>query len=57
MAKQYEALKPVGRWSEGQIIGDLPQSTIEKLLADGVIKLHKPEAKPKTATKEVVKNG
>ena len=57
MAKQYEALKPVGRWSEGQIIVDLPQSTIEKLLADGVIKLHKPEAKPKTATKEVVKNG
>lgn len=56
MAKQYEALKPVGRWSEGQIIGDLPQSTIEKLLADGVIKLHKPEAKPKQA-KEVAANG
>lgn len=57
MKKQYKALKPVGRWSEGQIIGDLPQSTIEKLLADGVIKLHKPEVKPKTATKEVIKNG
>lgn len=57
MAKQYEALKLVGRWSVGQIIGDLPQPMITELLADGVIKLHKPEAKPKTATKEVVKNG
>ena len=56
MAKQYQALKPVGRWKEGEIVGDLPQQKIDQLVADGVIKAIKPEAKPKQA-KEVAANG
>ncbi|WP_333833538.1 hypothetical protein [Acinetobacter schindleri] len=57
MAKQYRALKPVGRWSKGQMIGELPSSMIQKLLADDVIEVIKPEAKPKAAKKEVTPNG
>ena len=37
MAKRYKALKPVGPWSKGDTIGDLPQVQIEKLLSDGLI--------------------
>lgn len=37
MTKRYKALKPVGPWSKGDIIGDLPQAQIEKLLADKAI--------------------
>lgn len=37
MSKQYKALKPVGRWEIGQIIGDLPELQINQLLKDNFI--------------------
>lgn len=52
MVKQYKALKPVGRFSVGDVIAELPQAQIEKLLADGVIQ-EVPEVK---AIKKEVKN-
>lgn len=52
MAKQYKALKPVGRFSVGDVIAELPQAQIEKLLADGVIQ-EVPEIK---VVKKEVKN-
>ena len=59
MKTQYKALKPIGPWMEGQIVGDLPQVKIKQLLEDGVIEVIKPdvkaEAKPKS--KEVPANG
>lgn len=59
MKTQYKALKPIGPWMEGQIVGDLPQVKIKQLLDDGVIEAIKPvvkvEVKPKT--KEVPANG
>lgn len=59
MKTQYKALKPIGPWVNGQIVGDLPQDKIKQLLEDGVIEAIKPdvkvEAKPKT--KEVPTNG
>jgi hypothetical protein len=45
---QYIAVKPVGRWSEGQIIGELPESTITELLKNGAIKAVTTTAKPKS---------
>lgn len=56
MTKRYKALKPVGPWSKGDTIGDLPQVQIEKLLANKVITaIHNAveEKKPK----EVKANG
>ena len=56
MTKRYKALKPVGPWSKGDTIGDLPQVQIEKLLANKVITaIHNAveEQKPK----EVKANG
>ena len=59
MKTQYKALKPIGPWVKGQIVGDLPQEKIKQLLEYGVIEAIKPdvkaEAKPKT--KEVSANG
>ena len=59
MKTQYKALKPIGPWMEGQIVGDLPQVKIKQLLDDGVIEAIKPEAKveAKPKTKEVPANG
>jgi len=37
MAKQYKALKPVGRFQEGDIVGGLADAQIKELLAKGVI--------------------
>ena len=37
MAKQYKALKPVGRLQVGELIGGLNEDQIKKLVADGVI--------------------
>ncbi|MEQ1117153.1 MULTISPECIES: hypothetical protein [Acinetobacter] len=54
MTKRYKALKPVGPWSKGDTIGDLPQVQIEKLLSDGLIIEVKTEPK---LTKEVKANG
>ena len=48
---QYKALKPIGPWVKGQIVGDLPQAKIKQLLEDGVIEAINPvvkaEVKPK----------
>ena len=59
MKTQYKALKPIGPWMEGQIVGDLPQVKIKQLLEDGVIEAIKPEVKVevKPKTKEVPANG
>ena len=59
MKMQYKALKPIGPWVKGQIVGDLPQDNISQLLANGVIEAIKPEVKTevKPKTKEVPANG
>ncbi|VXA82139.1 conserved hypothetical protein [Acinetobacter sp. 8I-beige] len=59
MKMQYKALKPIGPWVNGQIVGDLPQAKIKQLLEDGVIEAIKPEVKAeaKPKTKEVPANG
>ena len=59
MKTQYKALKPIGPWMEGQIVGDLPQEKIKQLLDDGVIEAIKPEVKAeaKPKSKEVPANG
>lgn len=59
MKTQYKALKPIGPWVKGQIVGDLPQEKINQLLDDGVIDAIKPElkAEAKPKTKEVPANG
>ena len=57
MKKQYKALEPIGPWKKGSMIGDLPKDQITKLLAEKKIEEIKTEVKPKTATKEVIKNG
>ncbi len=59
MKTQYKALKPIGPWVNGQIVGDLPQEKIKQLLEDGVIEAIKPElkAEAKPKTKEVPANG
>ena len=56
---QYKALKPIGPWVKGQIVGDLPQEKISQLLANGVIEVIKPEVKVelKPKTKEVPATG
>lgn len=59
MKTHYKALKPIGRWVKGQIVGDLPQEKIKQLLEDGVIEAIKPEVKAeaKPKSKEVPANG
>ncbi|MEJ5037428.1 hypothetical protein WH285_10835 [Acinetobacter johnsonii] len=59
MKTQYKALKPIGPWGKGQIVGDLPQEKIKQLLEDGVIEVIKPEVKAeaKPKSKEVPTNG
>ncbi|ENV69781.1 hypothetical protein [Acinetobacter towneri] len=37
MAKQYKALKPVGRFQVGDLVGGLSDEQIKKLIADCVI--------------------
>lgn len=37
MAKQYKALKPVGRFQVGELVGGLNEDQIKKLVAEGVI--------------------
>lgn len=45
MAKQYKALKPVGRWAKGDIVGGLTDEQIKKLTADKAIEEIKSTAK------------
>lgn len=52
MAKQYKALKPVGRFKKGDVIGGLSDTQIKKLLADGVIQ-EVPEVKAAAPTKKI----
>lgn len=50
--KQYKALKPVGRWQIGAVVGDLTEDQIKKLVAERVIEEIKSQTK---ATKEDAK--
>ena len=34
MTKKYKALKDVGCWKKGDLVGDLPQGQIKQLVAD-----------------------
>ena len=54
MDKQYKALKPVGRFEKGEIVGGLSDEQIKKLVADKVIEEVKSSAAVKLA-KEVNK--
>ena len=49
--KQYKALKAVGRWQKGDVIGGLNDAQLKKLLADGVIQeVPEPKAVPAKKT-------
>ncbi|WP_171488555.1 hypothetical protein [Acinetobacter defluvii] len=54
MDKQYKALKPVGRFEKGEIVGGLSDEQIKKLVADKIIEEVKTSATVKLA-KEVGK--
>lgn len=54
--KTYKALKSVGRFSKGDIVGGLSDDQIKKLEADKIIEEVKPSASTKL-TKEVKKDG
>lgn len=45
--KQYKALKAVGRWQKGDVIGGLDDAQIKKLVADRVIEEIKAQTKPR----------
>ena len=49
MAKQYKALKPVGRFQVGEVVGGLNEDQIKKLIADCVIQ----EVKTAAVTKKI----
>ena len=46
MVKQYKALKPVGRWQQGDVVGELTEDQVKKLVAERVIEEIKAQAKP-----------
>ena len=52
MAKQYKALKPVGRFKEGDLVGGLNDAQIKQLIADGTIQEVPEEAKASAPTKK-----
>lgn len=54
MTKQYNAIEPVGSWDKGDIIGDLPDAEVKRLLASGAIKEYQP-AVTKTEDKPAAK--
>ena len=37
MVKQYKALKPVGRWQQGDVVGELTEDQVKKLVAERVM--------------------
>ena len=49
MAKHYKALKPVGRFQVGELVGGLNEYQIKKLVTDGVIQ----EVKTAAVTKKI----
>jgi len=53
MAKQYKALKPVGRFKEGDLVGGLNDAQIKQLIADGTIQEVPEEAKASVPVKKV----
>lgn len=53
--KQYKALKPVGRWAEGETIGVLPIAQILQLESDGVIEAIEEKALDELPQKAEVK--
>ena len=52
MAKQYKALKPVGRFKEDDLVGGLNDAQIKQLIADGTIQEVPEEAKASAPTKK-----
>lgn len=54
--KTYKALQPVGRFSEGDVVGGLTDDQIKQLLADKIIEEVKASAQTKPS-KEVKKDG
>lgn len=54
--KTYKALQPVGRFSEGDIVGGLTDDQIKQLLADKIIEEVKASAQTKPS-KEVKTDG
>lgn len=55
MDKQYRALKPIGRWAIGEIIGALPKLQIIQLLNEGAIEEVKEIENPKSEIKPTQK--
>ncbi|ENX13301.1 hypothetical protein F895_02605 [Acinetobacter sp. CIP 64.2] len=53
--KQYKALKPLGRWAEGETIGALPIAQILQLESDGIIKAIEEKASEEQIPKAEVK--
>ena len=53
MAKQYKALKPVGRFKEDDLVGGLNDAQIKQLIADGTIQEVPEEAKASVPVKKV----
>lgn len=53
MTKKYKALKDVGCWKKGDLVGDLPEGQIKQLVADRIIEKLKHESQ---APKQTVKN-
>lgn len=56
MTKQYKALQPVGRFSKGDVVGDLTEVQVKQLLADKIIEEVKTSA-PIKQNKEVKTDG
>lgn len=54
MTKQYKALKPVGRFKEGDLVGGINDAQIKQLIADGTIQEVPEEVKATTPAKKAV---
>lgn len=54
MTKQYKALKPVGRFKKGDLVGGLNDAQIKQLIADGTIQEAPEEVKASAPAKKAV---
>lgn len=55
MTKTYKALTDVGRWKKGDIVGDLPEAQIKKLVAERIIEEVQDAEAPKSIKSKEVK--
>ena len=53
--KTYKALKPVGRWKKGEIVGGLSDAQIKQLVAERIIEEVQDVQAPKTTKSKEVK--